>query len=133
MADRLEQYLGTGRRKEAVARVYVRPGKGKFVINTQDWKGYMGDRPQLDNYMRSPLKETSTLTKFDVVVNVRGGGVNGQAGAIRMGIARALVKANPDYRPILKKAGFLTRDPRIVERKKFGLHKARRAAQFSKR
>jgi small subunit ribosomal protein S9 len=133
MAEKLEQYLGTGRRKTSVARVYLRPGKGRFVVNGKDWKAYFGDRPELDHVMRSPLRETQGLTKFDVVVNVQGGGPAGQAGAIRHGIARALLQANPANRFALKKAGYLTRDPRTVERKKPGLHKARKASQFSKR
>ncbi len=129
----LEQYLGTGRRKTAIARVYLRPGKGKFVINRQEWKRYFADREVLDAYMRAPMRDTQTLTKFDVVVNVIGGGPQGQAGAIRHGIARALLKVNPSFRTSLKKAGFLTRDPRTVERKKYGFRKARKRSQFSKR
>src|SRR5690606_31283005 len=112
MAQVTEQYLGTGRRKTAVARVYLRPGKGKLIVNTQDWKEYFGERAFLDNYMRAPMRETSTLTKFDVIVNVAGGGPAGQAGAIRHGIARALLKVSAENRPALKRAGFLTRDPR---------------------
>ena len=133
MAEKVEQYLGTGRRKTAVARVYLRPGKGKLIINAEDWKKYFGDRITLENAMRSPMKETQTLTKYDVIVNVKGGGPAGQAGAIRHGIARALLKINPTYRAALKKAGFLTRDPREKERRKYGLRKARKASQFSKR
>jgi small subunit ribosomal protein S9 len=133
MAEKLEQYLGTGRRKCAVARVYLRPGKGKMVVNGKEWKSYFGDRPMLDQYMRSPLKDTGNVTKFDIVVNVRGGGPIGQAGAIRHGIARALLKLSDSNRVVLKKAGFLTRDPRVKERRKYGLRKARRASQFSKR
>ncbi|MBI1291764.1 30S ribosomal protein S9 [bacterium] len=133
MAEKLEQYLGTGRRKCAVARVYLRPGKGKMVVNGKEWKSYFGDRPMLDQYMRSPLKDTGNVTKFDIVVNVQGGGPNGQAGAIRHGIARALLKVSDSNRIVLKKAGFLTRDPRVKERRKYGLRKARRASQFSKR
>jgi len=133
MAATLEQYIGTGRRKTSVARVYLRPGKGKMIINKQDWKEFFGDRAFLDDYVRAPLKETQNLTKYDVIVNVQGGGVTGQSGAIRHGIARALLNLNPDYRLTLKKAGYLTRDSREKERKKFGLHKARKASQFSKR
>ena len=133
MAEKVEQYLGTGRRKTAVARVYLRPGKGKLIINAEDWKKYFGDRITLENAMRSPMKETQTLTKYDVIVNVKGGGPAGQAGAIRHGIARALLKINPTFRAALKKAGFLTRDPREKERRKYGLRKARKASQFSKR
>ena len=133
MAEKLEQYLGTGRRKCAVARVYLRPGKGKMVINGKEWKSFFGDRPTLDQFMRAPLRDTGNLTKFDIVVNVRGGGPIGQAGAIRHGISRALLKVADANRVILKKAGFLTRDPRVKERRKYGLRKARRASQFSKR
>ncbi len=133
MAEKVEQYLGTGRRKTAVARVYLRPGKGKLIVNAEDWKKYFGDRITLENAMRSPMKETQTLTKYDVIVNVKGGGPAGQAGAIRHGIARALLKINPTFRAALKKAGFLTRDPREKERRKYGLRKARKASQFSKR
>jgi len=133
MAEKLEQYLGTGRRKCAVARVYLRPGKGKMVINGKEWKSFFGDRPTLDQFMRAPLRDTGNLTKFDIVVNVRGGGPIGQAGAIRHGISRALLKVSDANRVILKKAGFLTRDPRVKERRKYGLRKARRASQFSKR
>ncbi|MEQ8822551.1 MAG: 30S ribosomal protein S9 [Sumerlaeia bacterium] len=129
----LEQYLGTGRRKEAVARVYLRPGKGKIVINGDDFKKYIGNRPRLEAAIRGPLKDGQALTKYDVIVNVNGGGIAGQAGAIRMGIARALVAATPTLRPAIKEKGHLTRDPRTVERKKYGLHKARKASQFSKR
>jgi small subunit ribosomal protein S9 len=132
MADRLEQYQGTGRRKTSVARVYLRPGKGKMIVNGKDWSEYFGPRPALDFMMRAPLRETDTLAKYDVIVNVAGGGPAGQAGAIRHGISRALLKAG-NFRPVLKKSGFLTRDPRAVERKKPGLHKARKASQFSKR
>ncbi|MBI5155244.1 30S ribosomal protein S9 [Candidatus Poribacteria bacterium] len=133
MTEKLEQYLGTGRRKTSTARVYLRPGKGRLMVNGEDWKKYFGDRPTLDHMMRAPLRDTQTLTKYDVIVNVLGGGPTGQAGAIRHGIARALVEANPAHRFALKKAGYLTRDSRAVERKKPGLHKARRASQFSKR
>lgn len=129
----LEQFLGTGRRKTSVARVYLRPGKGKLIVNSEDWKKYFGERAHFDNYMRAPLKETQTLSKYDVIVNVMGGGPKGQAGAIRHGIARALVAANPEFRGILKKSGFLTRDAREKERRKYGLRKARKRSQYSKR
>ena len=99
MAERIDQYLGTGRRKCSVARVYLRPGKGKFIVNNLELKKYFGERINIENYMRSPMKETQTLTKYDVIVNVFGGGIIGQAGAIRHGIARALVKANAENRP----------------------------------
>ncbi len=133
MAEKLEQYIGTGRRKTSVARVYLRPGKGKFVVNGRDWKDYFGVRPREEGMMLSPFRETGTEAKYDILVNVRGGGTSGQTGAIRHGIARALIRANAANRFALKKAGFLTRDPRAVERKKPGLHKARKASQFSKR
>jgi small subunit ribosomal protein S9 len=129
----LDQYLGTGRRKSATARVYLRPGKGKITVNHKALEEHFGRQPAIEFVVKQPLKETQTLTKYDVVVTVKGGGPNGQAGAIRHGIARALVEANPALRTQLKIAGFLTRDPRMKERKKYGLHKARRAHQFSKR
>ncbi|MCH4072437.1 30S ribosomal protein S9 [Pseudoramibacter sp.] len=126
------QYFGTGRRKESVARVRLLPGDGKFTINGRDIDDYFG-LETLKMIARQPLALTNTTDSFDVVVNVYGGGFNGQAGAIRHGIARALVEADINLRPELKKAGFLTRDDRMVERKKYGLKKARRAPQFSKR
>ena len=128
-----EQFSGTGRRKTSVARVYLRPGKGKLVVNSQPWEKYFGERPLFEAIMRQPLRDTHTLTKYDIVVNVRGGGHVGQVGAIRHGISRALAKSNPALRPILKKAGFLTRDPRMKERKKYGQPGARKRFQFSKR
>ena len=130
MAD--SRYYGTGRRKSSVARVYVAPGTGKITINKRDIDEYFG-LETLKVIVRQPLVATETADKFDVIVNVRGGGYTGQAGAIRHGISRALLKADDEYRPILKKAGFLTRDPRMKERKKYGLKAARRAPQFSKR
>ena len=129
----MEQYLGTGKRKRSVARVYLRPGRGAVKINGKTLEDYFTKRPNVDEIVRAPLRETHTLSKYDLVVNVVGGGVKGQAEAIRHGVARALVVANPAYRPTLKGLGFLTRDSREVERKKYGLHKARRATQFSKR
>lgn len=127
------QYLGTGRRKEAVARVFLRPnGTGKIVVNGKELKEYMPSE-LLQMEVRSPLELTNTLDQFDVIVNVHGGGFTGQAGAIRHGITRALMEASEDYRPALKAAGYVTRDPRAKERKKYGLKKARRAPQFSKR
>lgn len=126
------RYYGTGRRKSSVARVYLLPGTGKITINKRDMDNYFG-LDTLKLIVRQPLVLTDTQDKFDVVVNVRGGGFTGQAGAIRHGISRALLKADADYRPALKKAGFLTRDPRMKERKKYGLKAARRAPQFSKR
>ena len=126
------KYYGTGRRKSSVARVYFVPGTGKVTINKRDMDEYFG-LDTLKVIVRQPLAATETADKFDVLVNVRGGGYTGQAGAIRHGIARALLNVDADYRPILKSAGFLTRDPRMKERKKYGLKAARRAPQFSKR
>ena len=126
------QYLGTGRRKSAVARVRLVPGSGKVTINKQDMDEYFGFET-LKMIVRQPLVLTKTEGSYDVLVNVNGGGYTGQAGAIRHGIARALLNVNPELRPALKKAGFLTRDPRMKERKKYGLKAARRAPQFSKR
>ena len=126
------KYYGTGRRKSSVARVYLVPGTGKVTINKRDMDEYFG-LDTLKVIVRQPLAATETADKFDVLVNVRGGGYTGQAGAIRHGIARALLNVDADYRPILKSAGFLTRDPRMKERKKYGLKAARKAPQFSKR
>ena len=126
------KYYGTGRRKSSVARVYLVPGTGKITINKRDMDEYFG-LETLKVVVRQPLTATETADKFDVLVKVRGGGYTGQAGAIRHGIARALLNVDADYRPVLKKAGFLTRDPRMKERKKYGLKAARRAPQFSKR
>ena len=126
------QYIGTGRRKSSVARVRLLPGDGKITINKRDIEEYFGGLETLKMTVRQPLTLTGT-TSFDVLVNVCGGGVSGQAGAIRHGISRALCKADPELRAALKKAGFLTRDPRMKERKKYGLKAARRAPQFSKR
>ena len=123
---------GTGRRKSSVARVYLVPGTGKITINKRDIDEYFG-LDTLKVIVRQPLVATETSDKFDVLVNVKGGGYTGQAGAIRHGISRALLTVDGDYRPVLKKAGFLTRDPRMKERKKYGLKGARRAPQFSKR
>lgn len=126
------QYAGTGRRKSAVARVRLVPGEGKVVINKREIDNYFG-LETLKMTVREPLKLTETQGRFDVLVNVRGGGCTGQAGAIRHGIARALIKADEQLRASLKRAGYLTRDPRMKERKKYGLKAARRASQFSKR
>ena len=126
------KYYGTGRRKSSVARVYLVPGTGKVTHNKRDMDEYFG-LDTLKVIVRQPLAATETADKFDVLVNVRGGGYTGQAGAIRHGIARALLNVDADYRPILKSAGYLTRDPRMKERKKYGLKAARRAPQFSKR
>ena len=127
-----EKYYGTGRRKKSIARVYLVPGKGDVTINKRSMDEYFG-LETLKVIVRQPLAATENVEKFDVIVNVRGGGYTGQAGAIRHGIARALLQVDADYRPVLKKAGFLTRDPRMKERKKYGLKAARRAPQFSKR
>ncbi|MDY5741608.1 MAG: 30S ribosomal protein S9 [Lachnospiraceae bacterium] len=127
-----ERYYGTGRRKESVARVYVTPGTGKITINKRDIDEYLS-METLKVIVRQPLVATETVDKFDIMVNVNGGGYTGQAGAIRHGIARALLEVDAEFRPILKKAGFLTRDSRMKERKKYGLKAARRAPQFSKR
>ena len=126
------KFYGTGRRKSSIARVYLVPGNGKITINKKDMDQYFG-LETLKIIVRQPLEATNTLDKYDVLVNVRGGGFTGQAGAIRHGIARALLNVDADFRPTLKKAGFLTRDPRMKERKKYGLKKARRAPHFSKR
>ena len=126
------KFYGTGRRKSSVARVYLVPGTGKVTINKRDMDDYFG-LDTLKLIVNQPFEATSTQGKFDVLVNVKGGGFTGQAGAIRHGIARAMCVADPEYRPALKKAGFLTRDPRMKERKKYGLKAARRAPQFSKR
>ena len=132
MAKTAERYHGTGRRKKSIARVYLTPGKGKITINRRDIDDYFG-LETLKVIVRQPLAATDTVDKFDILVNVKGGGYTGQAGAIRHGIARALLNVDADYRPTLKKEGYLTRDPRMKERKKYGLKAARRAPQFSKR
>ncbi len=126
------QYYGTGRRKKSVARIRLVPGDGKIMINDRVIDEYFG-LETLKVIVKQPLTLTETTAKFDVICKVVGGGFTGQAGAIRHGIARALLKADEEFRPVLKKAGFLTRDPRMKERKKYGLKKARRAPQFSKR
>lgn|SRR5690554_345167 len=126
------QYWGTGRRKKSVARVRLVPGNGKIIINSKDVNEYFG-RDTLIKDLSTPLELTNTLNTMDVLVNVNGGGLSGQAGAIRHGIARALLKVDQDYRKPLKKAGLLTRDPRMKERKKYGFKKARKSPQFSKR
>ena len=126
------KFYGTGRRKSSIARVYLVPGTGKITINKKDMDEYFG-LETLKIIVRQPLEATNTSDKYDVKVNVHGGGFTGQAGAIRHGIARAILTEDADYRPTLKKAGYLTRDPRMKERKKYGLKKARRAPQFSKR
>ncbi len=126
------QFLGTGRRKSSVARVIISPGNGKMEINKRPIEEYFGYET-LRMMAKSPLVLTETLSKYDVFVSTKGGGFTGQAGAIRHGISRALIKSEPELRALLKKAGFLTRDARMKERKKYGLKAARRAPQFSKR
>lgn len=130
--SKVVQFLGTGRRKRSVARVRIMPGKGKFTINGKDIDEYF-DLDTLKLIARQSLELTGTTKKYDVLVNVNGGGFTGQAGAILHGISRALVEADESYKAELKKAGFLTRDSRKKERKKYGLKKARKAPQFSKR
>jgi small subunit ribosomal protein S9 len=128
----MEQYYGTGRRKAAIARVFLRPGSGRISVNGQDFQEYF--RGILVGVQAlEPLKVTGTAGRYDAVITVSGGGPSGQADAIKLGVARALVKANPDFRAKLKPGGYLTRDAREVERKKYGLHKARKAPQYSKR
>ena len=129
MADK---FYGTGRRKSSIARVYIKPGKGNITINKRDIEEYFG-LETLKLVVRQPLVATNTIDKFDVIVTVRDGGTTGQAGAIRHGISRALLHADDEFRAPLKAEGYLTRDPRMKERKKYGLKAARRAPQFSKR
>ncbi len=126
------QYYGTGRRKKSVARVRLVPGDGRIIINNRDIEDYI-PYASLQEVIKQPLVLTDNVNNYDVLVNVKGGGYSGQAGAIRHGISRALLEADPDYRPTLKQAGLLTRDARMKERKKYGLKGARRAPQFSKR
>ena len=127
-----EQYYGTGRRKEAVARVFLRAGNGRIIVNGKDFQTYF--RGILAAVQaREPLKATNTAGRYDALITVAGGGPSGQADAIKLGVARALLKLDPDFRPTLKQGGYLKRDARVVERKKYGLHKARRAPQYSKR
>ncbi|MBQ9891358.1 MAG: 30S ribosomal protein S9 [Firmicutes bacterium] len=127
------QYYGTGRRKSSVARVRLVPGKGNIIVNKKSLDDYFGGLELLKNEVKRPLQLVGADTKFDVVATVKGGGTTGQSGALRHGVSRALCQADPENRPALKAAGFLTRDPRMKERKKYGLKKARRASQFSKR
>jgi small subunit ribosomal protein S9 len=131
MAEKI-YFCGTGRRKNSIARVRLTEGTGKITINGKDIEQYFG-METLKVIVRQPLTVTNTLAKYDVIAKVNGGGFTGQAGAIRHGIARALNEANTEFRPVLKSNGFLTRDPRMKERKKYGLKKARKAPQFSKR
>ncbi len=132
MAEKAAVYWGTGRRKTAVARVRLTPGTGVFTINGKSFEGYFG-RETLKTFCESPFKVTETVGRFDVIAKIHGGGTSAQAGALRHGIARAMLEAGEDYRAELKKAGLLRRDPRMVERKKYGLKKARKRPQFSKR
>lgn len=125
-------FLGTGRRKSSIARVRLVEGKGSITVNGKDINEYFGEET-LRVIVKQPLTVTNTLSKYDVIAKVQGGGFSGQAGAVRHGIARALNEANAEYRPVLKSNGFLTRDPRMKERKKYGFKKARKAPQFSKR
>ena len=127
-----EKYYGTGRRKKSIARVYLVPGTGKITVNKRDIDDYFG-LETLKTIVRQPLVATDNTDKFDVLVNVHGGGFTGQASAIRHGISRALLQVDAENKPTLKAEGYLTRDPRMKERKKYGLKKARRAPQFSKR
>jgi small subunit ribosomal protein S9 len=131
VADAMKFY-GTGRRKNAIAKVWLTPGTGQFAINKRNLGEYFSKKT-LEMIVRQPLELTSTLDKYDVIATVMGGGTTGQAGAVRHGIARALVQADPELRSTLKGAGFITRDPRMKERRKYGLKKARKASQFSKR
>jgi small subunit ribosomal protein S9 len=126
------QYWGTGRRKKAVARVRLVPGEGQITINDRDFGIFFPNKTSR-LIVQQPLSMTDTAGRFDVICRVHGGGVTGQAGAIQLGIARALLKANPELKSVLRRGGFLTRDPRMKERKKYGLHKARKAPQYSKR
>jgi len=128
----LVTYYGTGRRKTSVARVRLVPGEGKIIVNERPLNEYFGLKT-LEIIVTQPLNITDTIGKYDVLAKVEGGGVSGQAGAVRHGISRALLKVDGEYRPALKKAGLLTRDPREKERRKYGLKKARKASQFSKR
>jgi len=132
MANQKAQFFGTGRRKSSVARVILTNGKGDFLINGRSFEDYIPSAAtRLD--VLQPLTLTESEGKYDISVNVNGGGITGQAGAIRLGITRALLEVNPDLRSVLKPAGLITRDPRAKERKKYGLKKARKASQFSKR
>ncbi len=132
MAQTQQQYYGTGRRKQSTARVFLRPGSGRIQVNGKTLQDYL-PRETAQMIVRQPLELTDTVNHFDIRVNVQGGGPSGQAGAIRHGVARALLEYNPQLRPTLKRAGLLTRDARQVERKKIGRHKARRSPQYSKR
>ena len=130
--DKLGRAYATGKRKNAIARVWIKPGKGKITVNEKDYEKYFA-RPVLQMLLQQPLKIVNRATQYDIRVTVAGGGLSGQAGAVRHGISKALTYFEPDLRPPLKKGGFLTRDSRVVERKKYGKMKARRSFQFSKR
>jgi small subunit ribosomal protein S9 len=130
--DRQGRAYATGKRKNAVARVWIKPGPGKAIVNGKPLETYFA-RPVLKMILQQPLVAAKRTEQYDLTVSVAGGGLSGQAGAVRHGLAKALVHYEPDLRPVLKKEGFLTRDPRIVERKKYGKRKARRSCQFSKR
>lgn len=127
------RYYGTGRRKAAIAKVHLVPGKGKLTVNGKNLQEYIGNREILTNYVKEPLEVAQVAKKFDVVADVMGGGIVGQMGAVRLGISRALLEADPENRKALKVEGMLTRDPRVKERKKYGRKKARKRFQFSKR
>ena len=133
--QKLDQYgraYATGKRKDAIARVWIKPGSGRMVINDKEYEAYFA-RPVLQMLLRQPLQTAERLDQYDVIATVKGGGLSGQAGAVRHGISKALTYFEPELRPALKKGGFLTRDSRTVERKKYGKAKARRSFQFSKR
>ena len=130
--DKLGRAYATGKRKNAVARVWLKPGKGMIVVNSKDYTAYFA-RPVLQMLLQQPLTAANRNTQYDIMATVMGGGLSGQAGAVRHGISKALTYFEPDLRPVLKKGGFLTRDARVVERKKYGRMKARRSFQFSKR
>ena len=125
-------YYATGKRKESIAKVRLFPGKGKIIVNNRDFKDYFG-RDSLTTMILEPLKLTGTDDAYDIIADLRGGGISGQAGAIRHAISKALLEINGEFRPILKREGFITRDSRVKERKKYGLKKARKRPQFSKR
>jgi small subunit ribosomal protein S9 len=133
VATQQRYFYGTGRRKTAVARVRLLPGEGRWIVNGKTMEDYFGQRPNVYAYVQAPLMMTNLLDRFNVSVLVAGGGVTGQGGAVRHGIARALVDFDAELRPVLKRAGFLTRDPRVKERKKVGLKRARKAPQYTKR
>ncbi|MEZ5844424.1 MAG: 30S ribosomal protein S9 [Hyphomicrobiaceae bacterium] len=130
--DRLGRAYATGKRKDAIARVWIKPGRGKITVNEKDFSAYFA-RPVLQMMLKQPLQSANRLTQYDIKATVKGGGLSGQAGALRHGISKALTYFEPELRPVLKKGGFLTRDSRTVERKKYGRMKARRSFQFSKR